>query len=424
VTRSRRIEALLAALTLAFPVLLFATDLSAQPDLWRFSYKDLMQTLVSAGMAAGFLLTYRIALPRHIVAARSVLVVSMVTLLGAFLVGELVLRAMDRMPYEDLPNIGRHVYDEDLGHVYEPNYTQVLQTREWRQEWRSNTQGVRADRDFGPKPEGVTRILMVGDSFTVGDQVAVDDTYPGVLQRLLDESHGVGRFEVVNAGFPAYGTVHEAGWLEKFGARFEPDVVLLGMTPNDLLENQTPRRIIGYEGGLVIRGRLAGMPAARDRQRWYNVRGHLQRSKVWQSLANLRFTAAPYLHRRAFMLEPDSAALAQYDLARGYVREARAASERLGARFAFFTIPFLAQLGDLGEGLDAGVFGSLWAEFARAEGIPFVDILPDFEAHPDPASLYWVEDMHCTAEGYEVIGRAVYDLVLLHSDHLGIEAAE
>jgi len=401
---------------MAVPLLYFATDLSPVPDVWRFSYRDLVQVLASAGAAAAFLLSYRVSLPGWVVAARSVITASLATLLAALIVGEVVLHAVDTMPYRELPNTGRHLYDEEVGHVYRPNFTQTLQTREWRQEWRSNSQGVRADRDFGPKPEGVTRILIIGDSFTVGDQVAVDSTYPGVLQRLLGDR----RFEVVNAGVPAYGTVHEARWLAKFGARFEPDVVVLGMTPNDLIENPHPAAVISRDGALVRRGSLKRVPVFEDRQRWYNLRGHFERSMVHRAIENATQASSPYVHRRAFQVTQDSASIAQYELAKRYLLEARDAAHAMGATFAFITIPFLAQFGELGEGLDPTVFGERWGKFATAQEIPYRDVFPEFRAHPAPEALYWVEDGHCTAAGYALIGETLYHLLVEEAETLGL----
>jgi len=418
----RRVERAFTALILAVPLLYLATDVSQAPDVWRYSYRRLAVLVAYAALAAGVLFSYRMKLPGWVAATRTVATIGLVTLLLALLVGEGVLRALDPMPYRELPNVGRHAYDEDLGHVYVPSYSQTLQNREWRQEWRSNAQGVRADRDFGPKPAGVIRIVIVGDSFTVGDQVAVDSTYPGVIQRLFDEDYGPGRIEVVNAGFPAYGTVHEAGWIAKYAGRFEPDIVLVGMTPNDLIENRFPHAVIGFEGALVSRGAVDQLPAFRDRLRWYNLRGHWERSLVHRAIDNAVASAssAPYIHHRAFAVHPDSVALEQFEAAGAYLLEARDAATSRGARFAFITIPFRAQFESMGEGLDPAAFGERWAAFAASHGIPYVDVYPAFRSHPSPESLYWVEDGHCNAAGYALIGRTVYEFFERESEALGL----
>ena len=416
----RRIERVIAAAALALPLIYLLTDRSLDPLVWRYSGRLLGAIVLYASGAALFVGSYRRRLPPALETARTYVAILLATAMIGLVVSELVLRALDPMPYSEIDNTGRHEYDPDLGHVYVPGHRQTLQTREWRQEWRSNTQGVRADVDFGPKPAGTKRILVLGDSFTVGDQVSVDSTYPGVLQRLLDEHYGPGHFEVINAGFPSYGTVHEARYLAKFGVGFEPDVVVLGMTPNDLLENTAPGRLIAYKGALIRSGTQDQYPLWQDRRRWWSLPGHVERSKVAQALRNARSGSGRYTHHRAFAVEPDSAADALYDLAEGYVSDARASANEVNAAFAIITIPFREQLSDMGPDLDPETFANHWRVYSEVEGIPFADALPAFLDHPEPESLFWVEDGHCTAAGYEQIGLTLFDLLVRNEIELGL----
>jgi len=419
----RTTERAIAAVALALPLLYLLTDRSIDPLVWRYSGKLLAAIVLYAGAAALFIGSYRRRLPTSLETARTFATIFLATVVVGLIVSELTLRALDPMPYRETDNTGRHAYDPDVGHVYVPNHRQVIQTREWRQEWRSNAQGVRADVDYGPKPPGTKRILVIGDSFTVGDQVAVDSTYPGVLQRLLDEHYGPGRFEVVNAGFPSYGTVHEARYLAKFGARFEPDIVVLGMTPNDLLENTAPGRVVAYEGALIRASAKEQYPLWREKRQWWSLPGHVDRSMVMQALRNARLArmgSKRYTHHRAFAIEPDSAANALYDLAEGYVSDAQGSAADMGAKLAIITIPFRAQLLDMGPDLHPETFATHWRAFAEDEGIPFADAYPAFRDHPDPASLYWVEDGHCTGPGYEAIGTTLFDLLVQNERELGL----
>ncbi len=422
--RTRPVERTAAALALALPLLYLLTDRSTDPVVWRYSPRLLAAISVYASAAGLFLWTYRREVPPRIDRLRTLAAATIVAVVGGLVATELALRALDPFPYRELDNVGRHLYDADVGHVYLPSHRQTLQTREWRQEWRSNAQGVRADRDFGPKAEGTKRILVIGDSFTVGDQVPPDSTYPGVLERLLRERYGESRVEVVNAGFPGYGTVHEARWLAKFGGRFEPDLVVLGMTPNDLLENTGPMRVIAYEGALIRAAARPRFEALSERRRWWSVPGLVERSLIMEAIRNVQRRSRPYTHRRAFAVEPDSTGESQFSLAEGYLLEARDAARELGARFVFITIPFREQLGEMGPGLDPEAFARRWRTFAEDHGIPFEDALPAFRAHPRPESLYWVEDGHCTAAGYEVIGWTLYDLVVRHEGELGLAEDE
>lgn len=406
----RRLAVALAAVVFALPLLYLLTDRAVHPRLWRWSARQLAAIAVYGACYAALLASWRVALPSWLRTARGLLLMTGATLVVNFVVIETVLEALDDAPYTPLPDIGRHAPDPDLGHVFRPDFEQVLQTREWRTVWHSNSQGLRADREYGPRPQGVIRLLAVGDSYTAGEQVPLAQTWPGVLEREL-RARGEDGLEVVNAGVPAYGTVHEARWIAKFAPALRPDGIVLAMTPNDLGENLSPDWVRARWGAMVNRKTKEGhFRRWEDRHRWYSVPGWWWRSllvqRIQRALRGQGEGSRVYTHRHAYMVEPDAEADRRFAVTEGYLREARDAAARLGADFAIIVIPFLDQLRPMPEGLDPGVFGRRILGFAEAEGIPALDLLPAFRADPDPDALYWREDTHCTAKGYVLVGKA------------------
>ena len=102
--------------------------------------------------------------------------------------------------------------------------------------FRINAQGMRADNDYPyEKTPGVQRIVSLGDSFTVGYEVAVEDTFSSVLERTLnDRGYPV---EVLNAGVSGFSTAEEYLYLERELWRYQPDLVLVSFFVNDLEDN-------------------------------------------------------------------------------------------------------------------------------------------------------------------------------------------
>ncbi|HUR28744.1 MAG TPA: hypothetical protein VM509_11200, partial [Planctomycetota bacterium] len=219
-------EFFVAAAVFALPLAYLWTERTSEVFFWRWSKPWLVGSLLYELAYVALLLSYWRALPKPLAFLRKGVVALAASLLCVLGACEIFLRASDEAPFEARENVGRHQFDADVGHVYLPDYAQVIQSREFSTQWRSNAEGLRADRDFGPKQPGVTRVLVVGDSFTVGDQVPLEETYPGVMQSEFDRAYGAGRVEVLNAGFPGFGTIHERKWIEKFAARFEPDLVV------------------------------------------------------------------------------------------------------------------------------------------------------------------------------------------------------
>jgi len=125
--------------------------------------------------------------------------------------------------------------------VYDPNIVQTMATAEYAYTLRTNSLGLR-DRDYAPaKPEGVYRILMLGDSFILGQGVEVTETCCEILEKELNRGQWRGRFEVINAGKVGYGPETYLSILRSLGKRLRPDLVVIGFTAgNDVNDVRNP----------------------------------------------------------------------------------------------------------------------------------------------------------------------------------------
>jgi GDSL-like lipase/acylhydrolase family protein len=85
------------------------------------------------------------------------------------------------------------------------------------------------------KPADTVRVVFLGDSFTFGEGVRDEDTYPARTAALLGQEHPSGspRFEAYNLGVGAYNTTQELSLLEHLGLKLLPDCVVLGYVLND-----------------------------------------------------------------------------------------------------------------------------------------------------------------------------------------------
>ncbi len=98
-----------------------------------------------------------------------------------------------------------------------------------------NSLGFR-DREYAPdKPEGVFRIVALGDSITFGQGVPLESTYPAQIEALLNEkASNPDKFQVFNAGVQGYNTLQEAVVLRQKILPLRPDLIVLGfMETND-----------------------------------------------------------------------------------------------------------------------------------------------------------------------------------------------
>lgn len=96
-----------------------------------------------------------------------------------------------------------------------------------------NSDGFRGE-DFPTKKNPNTiRIVALGDSWTLGHNVNLDETYPKRLAQLLRQDFPNKNIEVLNLGMFAY-TSHEGlKLLQRQALNLQPDIVLIGFSMND-----------------------------------------------------------------------------------------------------------------------------------------------------------------------------------------------
>lgn len=111
------------------------------------------------------------------------------------------------------------VYDPDLGYRMNPKYLDL------------NADGLR-DHPIGPKA-GRFRLLMLGDSIGFyGDDL--DDTFVGHMRSELHKNPAFDKIDVVDGCIKGYTNYQEVAYLQKFGVKFEPDLVGIEFCLNDV----------------------------------------------------------------------------------------------------------------------------------------------------------------------------------------------
>ena len=94
---------------------------------------------------------------------------------------------------------------------------------------RTNSHGQRDRERTLQKPDGVRRVLLLGDSVVEGYGLRESETISRQLESLFPD----GSTEVLNFGVSAYCTRAEIELLEVKGLQFDPDVVILVFVEND-----------------------------------------------------------------------------------------------------------------------------------------------------------------------------------------------
>lgn len=330
----------------------------------------------------------------------------------------------------------------------------------WTQEEREfsvpveiNAQGWRDVPRAPEKPPGVSRIVVLGDSFAEAMQVPLEVAFPRVLEQELNRRLGR-RVEVINMGVSGYGTAGELLLLRRDGARYQPDLVLVAFfSGNDVMNNSpeledTLIPVYRPDGSIE---RIAAPGADRPRPRgWRRLLAH---SKAYRYARRLLFTKHPGLARTlaaagigprlatdrltgadgipvAYHVygEPDGAWAAAWSHTERLIQDLETETRRLGARLAVMIVSSREEADPARWNEVLQTYPAMqqrrWdldaprrriAALCVARGIPHFDVAPALRAAGGTARLYFRYDGHWTAAGHGVAGRAIAEYLVTHA---------
>jgi lysophospholipase L1-like esterase len=159
---------------------------------------------------------------------RQALLLIIITIVVVMLALEGFARIMGAQPLG-----GIYLYDPHLGWRWKPNSQEhFTSTTGIDSTVTVNRQGVRATQDYAvPKPDNISRLLILGDSVAMGQGVDDSQTFAALLNERASQQ-GL-HTEVINGGTTDYNTQQEVIWLERYGLQLEPDQIILVYVTND-----------------------------------------------------------------------------------------------------------------------------------------------------------------------------------------------
>ena len=307
----------------------------------------------------------------------------------------------------------RYAWSGDVLGEFLPNQ-RLQDTRKPRLPWMVtiNAEGYRGRRVAVPKPPGVYRILVLGDSLVESQYVDDGETLGEQLERVV-RRRGGDAVEVVAIGRAGYTVTDEAAYFREKGQKFEPDVVVLVSPLNDVSDLS---RHVQYRDLLK------------------QLSGYEQRHSVLQALiAPVRNTAIyNLLHRKWIELAyrqamPVGALDARPLNEEVSLREAREA--QWSPAYRRYYEKYCALLDDFHRDVEAGGRKFLYAVFPDVEqmdpadpetmqrhlkacadqhAIRLVDLLPPLRAASREQKLFLVpHDRHPSGAGYAVAAESL-----------------
>jgi len=125
-----------------------------------------------------------------------------------------------------------HLSDARYGFAMKKNFHQNYRYigSDFSMEVKTNSMGLR-DKEYDFGSLGQKRVLLLGDSFTFGYGVNVEDNFASKLAELLNDNGK--NWIVINAGHGGWGTLQESLYANDHFDLFKPDIIVLTFCGND-----------------------------------------------------------------------------------------------------------------------------------------------------------------------------------------------
>lgn len=322
------------------------------------------------------------------------------TLIGSFLfaavLGEITLRLMN--PPMALPSLRNITESSDL-----LGYRMVPHLKDKR--IKTNSHGLR-DREYSlKKTEGIKRVLGIGDSFTFGYQVALEDSYLKQLEKRLNIRRK--NWEVINAGVSGYNMWQYLAYFEHYGYQYEPNFITLGIYFDDFYGDPS----------------IEGENAPQQRYRSFSFLRLVNFSRNCMDLLKYRFRYifnAAWLksieERRKYILESKYASLLHGEEDPGLYKKFELRLKKFveltgkhDARTLVIFIPDIIQL----NSPEFQVLNRILKDMCHRYRIDYLDMTPLFENTDSVKSLYLLpHDAHTSPLGHKIIAREIEKRIL------------
>jgi hypothetical protein len=263
------------------------------------------------------------------------------------------------------------------------------------------------------KPQGIRRIMVIGDSFTFGMGVNLKDTYPKKLEDLLNGS-GIAA-QVINCGVIGYDMWQYCEMLETKVPPYQPDLIILGLFEDDLKSSVPPyKENEAYQGENPFQ--VKGVSAVISRISLYNFLRNI--SLLFEYKYRYK-QGAGYLkgiEERKKIIGPDNPTDVNYRVMSGKIEKEKlkkfsdklakfvSDTRKLGGRVLVVMIPDSVQLNDY----HLQAVNRFVKRLCNDMGVPFLDTTPMLEQSKDFTSLYLFPfDAHNSPKGLRIIAEAI-----------------
>lgn len=277
------------------------------------------------------------------------------------------------------------------------------------EEFRINSRGFVGPEFDQQPPDGVVRIIAVGDSCTFSEGFW-RYAYPSILERYLNASAGRKRFEVINAGIEGYNSTFARARIEQELIGYRPHLVLLYVGWNDLMKTD-PRnaQAVGQYAALASLMEQSYLVRAYRKVMFVYLRPLLFQPRVGVDTESRVYDAfVPSVYQDNLLSIVETLRRHQIQsvlVTRPTVVRPDMTRDELDKQHVFF--PYFAGSYSVGEFLGLHrAYNQVVRAVGERSATPVVDLDAAFEQH-DKSGLFW-DTMHPSRRGHCLVAGELY----------------
>lgn len=270
------------------------------------------------------------------------------------------------------------------------------------------------------------RVLVIGDSYTIGLAYPDEKTFTGILERKLNELHlGKKKIEVFNMASPAWGTEQQFLCLKNYGLKIKPDYVLLLTCPNDIRETYC-KRFAQLENGAI---KFNPIPfSVKEIINWklsnYSCfYQYLQKTVLYSHYGTFGMLNEKYRFNfgkedetnwdRPLYLKQSFAELDEaWNLYRQFLVDTKKLCDENKISLAVSSVPFLIEFDKTMQqdtSMQSGLVTEKIRNYCGVLNIPYVNEYEKFKKEAEPTSFFNADDQHFNAHGHEITAEGLLD---------------
>ena len=373
-----------------------------------------------------------------------------ITSLVLLITAELIMRLVYGLPpstmdHFSLSKSNYYQKDDELGHVPRKNIRGLHSKKgSFSTTFRTNTRGLRDKEYTLTKTDGVSRIVIIGDSFTWGWGVNDDEIYTERLEAMLSNT------ETINLGVTAYSLSQEISYFQREGLRYNPDILMVGFYLDDIIRGPG-RNVINKSVQQSKTSTQREVQKNRLRVKLYeNMKKYvLHKSALYQfivdrigtkrtlvnALANIGVINLTEFEDLDTNLKP---ALKNYpakinkcwEVTQSELLQLKQITHNKGIKLIIVIIPSPHSIVEkrFEDAISHSIYHkrdfdldkpySLLTDFASSNNIDLVNPIEVYrQAHKEGILLYLKKDVHINATGHEVLARVIADYLISTSTY-------